>query len=50
MFFNIIYQTKKSAQKKICTTCFLCTIRLEMKNNFEVETPPHMQVKFQNLV
>ena len=42
MFFNIIYQIKKPAQKNMRTTCFLCTIRLEMKKNFLVETLPQM--------
>ena len=34
MFFNIRYQKKKPAQKNMHTTCFLCTIRLEMKKYF----------------
>ena len=34
MFFNIMYQKKKPSQKNMHTTCFLCTIRLEMKKHF----------------
>ena len=34
MFFNIMYQIKKTAQKNMRNTSFLCAIRLEMKKNF----------------
>ena len=40
MFFNIMYQIKKPAQKNMRTTCFLCNIHLEMKKNFLSENPP----------
>ena len=42
MFFNIMYQIKKPVQKNMCITCFLCTIRLEVKKNLYVGILPRI--------